>query len=104
MSNLPLISRRRFLIKAAAALGAGWLALFQRRRAAPPVHADDLIPRVYLPFVAAPDPRPRVVHVHHPQATHWDFTSGWYGDHVDQVVVNTMLQRGLQCLTGTTSV
>jgi hypothetical protein len=99
-----LLSRRRFLIHAAAAAGAGFVALFQHRRAAPPAHADDLIPRVYLPLVTAPDARPRVVHIHHPQATQWDFTSGWYGDHVDQAVVNTMLQQGLQRLTDTISV
>jgi hypothetical protein len=104
VSKSPLISRRRFLIKVAAALGAGWLALFQRRRAAPPVRADDLIPRVYLPLVTAPDVRPRVVHIRHSQATHWDFTSGWYGDHVDQAVVSTMLQQGLRRLTDTASV
>ena len=98
------MSRRRFLINAAAAAGAGLLALFQRRRVTPPARADDLIPRVYLPVVAAPDNRPRVVHVHHPQATHWDFTSGWYGDHVNQGVVDTMLRHGLQSLTDAATV
>ena len=104
MSKPRSISRRRFLINAATAVGAGLLALFQRRRATPLARADDLIPRAYLPFIAAPDDRPRVVHVHHPHATHWDFTSGWYGDQVDQGVVNRMLQHGLQQLTGTASV
>ena len=104
MSKPRFVSRRRFLITAAAAAGAGLLALFQRRRATPPARADDLIPRAYLPFVAAPDQRPRVVHVHHPQATQWDFTSGWYGDHVDHTVVDAMLRQGLQLLTQTASV
>jgi hypothetical protein len=104
MSKPRLLSRRRFLIHAAAAAGAGLLALFQRRRATPLARADDLLPRAYLPFVAAPDQRPRVVHVHHPQATQWDFTSGWYGDHVDQTVVDAMLRQGLQLLTHTASV
>ena len=93
------LSRRRFLINAAAVAGAGLLALFQRRRVTQPARADNLIPRVYLPVVAATDNRPRVIHVHHPQATHWDFTSGWYGDHVNQEVVDTMLRHGLQSLT-----
>ena len=104
MSKPWSISRRRFLINAATAAGAGLLALFQHRRATPLARADDLIPRAYLPIIAAPDDRPRVVHVHHPHATHWDFTSGWYGDQVDQGVVNRMLQHGLQQLTGTASV
>lgn len=98
------MSRRRFLINATAAAGAGLLALFQRRRATQPARADNLIPRVYLPVVAAPDNRPRVIHVHHPQATHWDFTSGWYGDHVNQGVVDTMLRHGLQSLTDAATV
>ncbi|NTU64276.1 MAG: twin-arginine translocation signal domain-containing protein, partial [Chloroflexi bacterium] len=63
------LSRRRFLINAAAVAGAGLLALFQRRRVTQPARADNLIPRVYLPVVAATDNRPRVIHVHHPQAT-----------------------------------
>ena len=104
MPRSPSISRRRFLINAATAAGAGLLALFQRRHAAPAARAEDLIPRAYLPLVAAPDSRPRVVQVHHPQATHWDFSSGWYGDHVDQVVVEAMLRQGLQLLTNASSV
>lgn len=79
-------------------------AWYQHRRSTPSAHADDLIPRAYLPIVAAPDIRPRVVHVHHPQATRWDFTSGWYGDHVDQGVIDAMLRHGLLRLTDTASV
>jgi hypothetical protein len=104
MSKPWSISRRRFLINSALAAGVGLLALFQRRRATPASRAEDLIPRAYLPFVAAPDYRPRVVQVHHPQATHWDFTSGWYGEHVDQGVVDAMLRHGLLRLTNTASV
>jgi hypothetical protein len=104
MSRLRSVSRRHFLISAATAAGAGLLALFQRRRATPLARADDLIPRAYLPLIATPENRPRVVHVHHLQATHWDFASGWYGDHVDQGVVNAMLRQGLQLLTHAASV
>jgi hypothetical protein len=102
MPKSPSISRRRFLISAAAAAGTGLWA-WLHRRTTPPVRADNLIPRVYLPFIAAPDNRPHVVHVHHPQATQWDFTSGWYGDHVNQEVVDTMLRYGLLRLTDTAS-
>ncbi len=47
-----------------------------------------------------PGNHPKVVHVHNPNATNWDFSSGWYGDHVDQGVVNTMMDEGLITLTG----
>jgi uncharacterized protein (DUF362 family) len=43
----------------------------------------------------------RVVHVHDPAATSWDFTAGWYGDFVDQDVVTAMVTEGLLALTGT---
>ena len=103
MPKSPLVSRRRFLIDALAALGAGLLALFHQRRNTSAARADDVIPRAYLPFIAVPDNRPRVVQVHHPQATDWDFTSGWYGDHVNQAVVTAMIQHGLRRLTDTNS-
>jgi len=44
--------------------------------------------------------RPRVVHVWNQQATFWDFSTGWYGDHVDQNVVDRMVEEGLRALTG----
>jgi hypothetical protein len=40
-----------------------------------------------------------VVHVRDAGATDWD-GSGWYGDAVDQTTVDTMVQQGLQTLTG----
>jgi hypothetical protein len=46
---------------------------------------------------------PRVVHVHATEATSWNFASGWYGNYVDLVVVNDMVERGLQLLTGQSS-
>ncbi len=45
----------------------------------------------------------RVVHVHAANATSWDFSTGWYGDYVNQSVVNTMVEEGLKALTGTNS-
>jgi hypothetical protein len=42
----------------------------------------------------------RVVHVHGPDATSWDFSTGWYGDYVNQSVVNDMADEGLKQLTG----
>jgi uncharacterized protein (DUF362 family) len=45
----------------------------------------------------------RVVHVHDAEATSWDFVTGWYGDYVDQGVVDAMMTEGLLALTGTQS-
>ena len=45
---------------------------------------------------------PKVVHVHNASATNWT-GSGWYGNAVNQTVVNTMTQQGLQELTGKSS-
>jgi uncharacterized protein (DUF362 family) len=55
---------------------------------------------------ATPTPTsgPRVLQVHAPAATHWDFTTGWFGDCVDQQVVNQMVDEGLMRLTGAPSV
>jgi uncharacterized protein (DUF362 family) len=37
-------------------------------------------------------------------ATVWDFTTGWYGDYVDQAVINEMVDGGVQQLTGAATV
>ena len=59
------------------------------------------------PTATPPPPSPpradRVVHIHSPAATYWDFATGWYGDHVDQAVVDGMVEEGLRQLTGTSS-
>ncbi|HHS96304.1 MAG TPA: DUF362 domain-containing protein [Chloroflexi bacterium] len=58
------------------------------------------------PSPTAPPSPPRanrVAHVHSPAATYWDFASGWYGDHVDQAVVDAMVEEGLRQLTGASS-
>jgi hypothetical protein len=46
----------------------------------------------------------RLVHVHDTEATFWDFSTGWYGYHVDQQVVDDMTEEGLMALTGTKDV
>ena len=52
-------------------------------------------------LVAAPSlPRPRVVHTYCERAVDWGFVTGWWGDHVDQDVVNDMVDRGVMELTG----
>ena len=102
------ITRRRFLIGTTAT--AGWLALTTARRAldvtVPATAADEpeLTPRAYLPLVSQNYPPSKVVHVQAAGATHWDFGGSWYGDHVDQDVVNAMVERGLMELSATTSV
>lgn len=61
--------------------------------------------KVYLPLILkAPEPPPpptgsRVVHVHDSDATDWT-GSGWYGDYVNQSVVDTMVEEGLKTLMG----
>jgi uncharacterized protein (DUF362 family) len=63
---------------------------------------------VWLELAAArgaPPPIPgRVVRVVDPDATNWDFETGWYGDYIDQDVVTAMVSRGLLELTGAESV
>jgi len=45
----------------------------------------------------------RVVHVHSDAATFWDFGDDYYGDFVDQDVVDAMVDRGVMELTGASS-
>jgi hypothetical protein len=45
-------------------------------------------------------PATRVVQIHNPNATNWDFASGYYGDYVNQSLVDTMADRGVCELTG----
>ncbi len=80
------LTRREFLLTAAAAGAALFLdqPLGRRAQARPgaiPTH--------------------RVVHTHSLEATSWDYATGWYGDYVDQAVVDAMTDRGVMALTGT---
>ncbi|MBI5653839.1 MAG: DUF362 domain-containing protein [Chloroflexi bacterium] len=52
------------------------------------------------PARAALPPR-RVVHVHSNAATNWDYATGWYGDYVNQTVVDALTDRGVTDLTNT---
>ncbi len=46
----------------------------------------------------------RVVAVHDSNATGWDFSTGWYGDYVNQKTVDKMVDRGITELTGASSI
>jgi hypothetical protein len=103
------LSRRQFLIGAAAALGGSSLLWAQRPGAMQPVTGlePSVTPAAYLPFVArgrtALPYWGRVVHLHSDDATHWAGEPD-YWSHIDQDVVNDMVERGLVELTGTTTV
>ena len=45
-------------------------------------------------------PACRVVQIHDPDATYWDFATGYYGDYVNQGLVDAMVDRGVCELTG----
>ncbi|MDP2663169.1 MAG: DUF362 domain-containing protein, partial [Dehalococcoidia bacterium] len=85
------LSRRSFLNKTAqmgAALALGrWLPFPMRRGRTSPTAAV---------FLAN-----RVVHAHCNAATYWDYTTGWYGDYVNQTVVDEMTEQGVMALTNT---
>lgn len=78
------ITRRKFLKY--SGLLAGTLAVSAKLRAS----------------ATANQSRPKVVHVYSSQATDWDYSTGWYGDYVDQDVVYEMVDWGVKELTGTT--
>ncbi len=100
---------RRDLLKAMV-VSPGWLFWafapqpVARRRsslvAAPPLAAN----RIYLPLVRTQPNPSRVVQIHSASATHWDFVTGWHGDHVSATAVEQMVQAGLMRLTATSSV
>lgn len=94
-------SRREFLRRTGLGLAAGAAATAgaggAKPAAASPKAAGGPF-QVYLPLVQTPNPD--VVRVHSDQATSWDFGSTWYGDYVNQQVVNSMMAAGLKKLTG----
>jgi hypothetical protein len=86
-------SRREFLLSAVTA-GA---ALTLDRWLPHPAHTGQSA------SARAAIPSNRVVHTHSNQATHWDYTTGWYGDYVSQLVTNAMTDRGVMALTNTST-
>lgn len=125
--NTPL-SRRKWLKMMAALAGGVGLVGVQRilTTAATKAPTASLTPRAYLPLVSnarptatptatrtrTPTPTPtrtptvpagsgpKVIHLHSTSATSWDFSTGWYGDHVSQSKVTEMIERGVKELTG----
>ncbi len=51
-----------------------------------------------------PGTGPKVIHLHSTTATSWNFSTGWYGDYVNQNKVNEMVDRGVKELTGQSTV
>jgi hypothetical protein len=103
LNEKRLFTRRKFLIGSAATLGGVVLAWTQRLLGIPAARAQepDLTPQVYLPIVTRSEEpaKPCVVHVRDADATDWNGTDPFYNA-VDQAVVNSMVQTGLQILTG----
>jgi hypothetical protein len=105
------ISRRRFLIGIAAALGGTALIRSRLPGVVPAVAALDpvLEPRAYLPYVArrhfynAPPNPGRVVHIRNAAATSWTGETD-YWNYLNQTTIDSMLDQGLLELTGATSV
>jgi hypothetical protein len=100
---------RRELLKGLALAGGG-LALGALNLAPPDAAGQEPqpTPRVFLPIIGHDSSSywpasSRVVHVHAPAATNWDFGSSWYGNAVDQTAVNAMVGQGLKQLTGAAS-
>ncbi len=97
------VSRRGFLAGAALASGCAAVSVANRLLGHIPsagAQGGDSTPQAYLPLAMKKHLRHKVVHVHASAATFWDFQTGWYGDYVDQGVVNEMVERGLLELTG----
>jgi hypothetical protein len=109
LDSKRLISRRTFLIGAAAAVGGTAVTWAARPEALQTAkgQAPSAMNKVYLPYVACSGPdvpfAGKVLHVHSDAATHWGGESD-YWNHVDQGTVNDMVDRGLMQLTGTASV
>jgi len=108
MNEKRIISRRKFLAGSATALGGAFLAWMHHLLGAPITQAQEptLTHRAYLPLIfssgqppPSPPSEPDVVHVRDADATNWN-GSGYYYNAVNQNVVNTMVQTGLQNLTG----
>lgn len=101
------VTRREFLTGAAVAAGCLTVSAAHRLLGVAPdatAAEPELAPQAYLPLVMKRYPPVSVIHVHAADATNWDFSTGLYWQHVDQDVVDGMVERGLMELTGTGSV
>ena len=111
MDKGHVISRRRFLIGIAAALGGTALAWSRLPGSMPSVAALDpvLEPRAFLPTVTKkprfdPPSNPgRVVHIRNAAATSWTGETD-YWNYLDQTAIDSMVDQGLLELTRATSV
>ncbi|HTP08963.1 MAG TPA: DUF362 domain-containing protein [Anaerolineae bacterium] len=129
--NTP-VSRRQLLKFMAALAGGVGLVSVQKllSTAASQAPAAGMTPQAYLPFVSRSEPTatptptttptrtptptptstvppgsgPKVIHLHSTTATSWNFSSGWYGDSVNQSKVNEMVDRGVKEVTGQSTV
>jgi hypothetical protein len=91
--KMAKLTRREFLFGAAAA----GISLTLRQKLSPSLLAGSSnLPEAIIP-------NQRVVHTHSNAATFWDYATGWYGDYVDQSVVDTMTELGMMDLTGASS-
>lgn len=93
---------RRDFIKGAALTGAG-LALGSNLLSKLDASAQESV-KIYLPLILKAPTSSRVVHVHDSDATDWNFSTGYYWEHVNQGAVNNMVDRGVMELTGTGTV
>jgi hypothetical protein len=109
MDGQHRVSRRQFLIGAAAALGGSALAWARSPKAMHSVTGlqPSSTPAAFLPLVAhnrlALPYWGKVIHVHSEDATNWAGEPDHW-NYVDQVVVNQMVDRGLMELTGAATV
>ena len=108
MDELHAVSRRRFLLGMAAALGSATLLRSRIAGAGPTSIADDpaLIPQAYLPYVMRralhnmPPNAGKVVHIRNAAATNWDGEDDAYWNYLDQAAIDGMVDLGLRELTG----
>lgn len=51
-----------------------------------------------------PGSGPKVIHTHSSNATSWNFSTGWYGNYVNQTKINEMVDNGLKQLMSTATI
>jgi hypothetical protein len=95
--NRPVSRRELLRLTAVLAGGVGFMGL-------PRIMTLRSIDGPHGSAPTAPGVGPRVVHVHSANATSWNFSSGWYGNYVNQNQIDNMVDRGLCELTGRSTV